>query len=65
MSVLDEPSTINQWLKAEGPIHLRHSERPARIDVPAARGILTSVVVGAVVLIWAFVLARLLLWWLA
>ena len=65
MSVLDEPSTINQWLKAEGPIHLRHSDRPARIDVPAARGIVTAVAVGGAVLIWSFVLARILLWWLA
>lgn len=59
---LEEPSTGSRWLDQAGDIHLRHTEhRPLPQD---GRGIVIAALVGGATLIWAYVLARLLWWWL-
>jgi hypothetical protein len=61
MSALDEPSTVNAWIREnQGPIHLRQSDRKPRMDARGAHGIVVAVAVGGAVLIWSWVLARLI-----
>jgi hypothetical protein len=62
MSALDEPSTINHWIAQQGPIHLRTAPRKYHNDIQAAHGIVTSIVISGAVLIWAYVIARMLMW---
>jgi len=59
---IDGDTTINHWLAHHGHIDLI-APRPARPDrrpdLDKARGVLLGTIAGACVLIWGYVIARL------
>jgi hypothetical protein len=56
--ILDDPTTINGWIRQPGPINLRvQRPAPAR-DMRAAEGIVLAIVTGAAAVAWIVAFVR-------